>query len=146
VRIRSILHRKGDDVVTIAAEASLADASRLLTEHRIGALLVSTDRRSIEGILSERDVARAIAVHGPDVVDVQVADVMTTAVRTCSPHSTVDELMAAMTDHRIRHLPVVEETTGALLGIVSIGDVVKHRLSELEQETQTLHDYIELGR
>jgi CBS domain-containing protein len=146
VRIRSILHRKGTFVAWVTATATLAEASARLAEHGVGALLVSDDGERIDGIVSERDLARALANHGAGSAEVLVADVMTVEVRTCSPHHTVDELMATMTEHRIRHLPVVDDDTGALVGMVSIGDVVKHRLSELEQETQTLHEYIELGR
>jgi CBS domain-containing protein len=146
VRIRSILNRKGTFVATVQTGASLLDASRLLREHGVGALVVSDDGERLDGILSERDLARALADHGERAGAVLVREAMTADVRTCSPHASVDELMVVMTDHRIRHLPVIDDDTGALVGIISIGDVVKHRVQELEQEAQTLHEYIELGR
>jgi CBS domain-containing protein len=146
VRIRSILNRKGAFVASVHADASLHEASRLLREHGVGALVVSDDGERIDGIISERDLARALADHGDQAPNVRVAEAMTVEVRTCSPHTSVDELMVVMTEHRIRHLPVVDDETGAMVGIVSIGDVVKHRVQELEQEAQTLHEYIELGR
>jgi CBS domain-containing protein len=146
VRIRSIINRKGSFVATINREATLRDASRLLVEHGVGALVVSDDGSTLDGILSERDIARAIATHGDQAGAVRVGDAMTVSVRTTSPHTSVDELMVVMTEHRIRHLPVIDDDSGQMVGIVSIGDVVKHRVQELEQEAQTLHEYIELGR
>jgi CBS domain-containing protein len=145
VRIQSILGHKGSFVASIAPEATVFEASRELRRHGVGALLVSADGTAIEGILSERDIARSLAEHGERAVSLAVRDLMTVEVRTCSPTATVDELMAIMTEHRIRHIPVVDEA-GALVGMISIGDVVKHRVGELEQEAQTLHEYIETGR
>jgi CBS domain-containing protein len=141
--VRSILQQKGDDVVTIDARSTIGDAARTLAERRIGALVVADDG-SLRGILSERDIVRGIAAQGLDVLAAPVASLMTTAVRTCTLDDTADGLMATMTEQRIRHLPVVEQ--GALVGIVSIGDVVKHRVEELQVEAQTLHDYLETGR
>jgi CBS domain-containing protein len=106
--------------------------------------VVSTDGATIDGILSERDIARGLAHHGAAVLERTVGDLMTSEVTTCVANDTVDQLMATMTDLRIRHVPVVE--SGRLAGIVSIGDVVKWRLGELEQENHTLHEYIVLGR
>ena len=146
MRIRSILNRKGSFVASIGRTATLLEASRLLREHGVGALIVSDDGVRLDGIISERDLARALADHGERTGDMLVADAMTVEVRTCSPHASVDELMVTMTEHRIRHLPVVDDDRGEVVGIISIGDVVKHRVLELEQETQTLHEYIELGR
>ncbi len=143
MRIHSILLRKGSFVATIRPDATALDASRALRSHSVGALVVSADGASVEGILSERDLARSIAEHGPDTVALQVRELMTREVRTCSPHDTVDGLAAVMTEHRVRHLPVLE--AGHLVGIISIGDVVKHRLDELEQEAKTLHEYLETG-
>jgi CBS domain-containing protein len=145
VRIQSILSQKGTFVASIGPDATVFDASRQLTEHRVGALVVSRDGTSLDGILSERDVARSIALHGERAIGMPVAELMTVDVFTCAPQDTVDELMAMMTEKRVRHLPVVDES-GGLLGIISIGDVVKHRVGELEQEARTLHEYIELGR
>lgn len=140
--IEHILHRKGREVATIAADATVADAVALLGERNIGALVV-TDGDRIAGILSERDVVRALAGRA-GVLDQVVSDLMTTDVTTCGPRATVDELMRLMTDRRVRHIPVVDE--GALVGIVSIGDVVKSRIDELQTETETLHDYLSSGR
>jgi CBS domain-containing protein len=143
VLIEHILHRKGRQVATIAAGATVAEAVALLQEHNIGALVVTDD--GVAGMLSERDVVRALA--DPDraagVLDQVVSELMTTVVATCGPRATVDELMRLMTDRRIRHIPVVDE--GELIGIVSIGDVVKSRIDELQTETDTLHDYLASG-
>lgn len=141
--VRSILQQKGDDVVTISAATTIGDAARTLAERRIGALVVADDG-GLRGILSERDIVRGVASQGLDVLTTPVASLMTTAVRTCALDDTTDDLMATMTEQRVRHLPVVEQ--GALVGIVSIGDVVKHRVEELQVEAQTLHDYLETGR
>jgi len=110
----------------------------------VGALVVSDDGRRIEGIVSERDVVRRLAERGELVLSDQVATVMTAQVRTCAPEDAAEDLMRLMTEHRIRHLPVSVDDT--LVGIVSIGDVVKWRVTELEDETRQLHDYITTGR
>jgi CBS domain-containing protein len=139
VNVQSILGRKGNDVATIAQTASLCDAVRVLGELRIGALVVSGDGRAIEGIVSERDIVRVAAAGTLD--GVSVGAVMSTNVITCSAGDGVDRLMSLMTERRIRHLPVVDDH-GHLAGIVSIGDVVKARLTELEHENRALADYI----
>ena len=139
--IDSILGSKGRDVATVSKDRSLLDAAELLREHGVGALVVSDDGHRIEGIVSERDLVRAIAAHGSDGLGRQVAEVMTTQVITCKGDDSIDELMAAMTEHRVRHVPVVDGD-GLLAGIVSIGDVVKVRVNLLERENQTLNDYI----
>ncbi len=140
MNVQSIIGAKGTDVATVAQTASLHEAIGLLDERRIGALVVSGDGRAIEGIVSERDIVRAAAI-GADALDRSVGSVMSTDVVTCSAGDGVDRLMSLMTERRIRHLPVVDDA-GHLAGIVSIGDVVKARLSELEQENQALADYI----
>jgi CBS domain-containing protein len=142
--VATIIHEKGSNVATISARATLADAASELRLRSVGALVVSSDGRSIEGIISERDIVRRLAERGQAALDESVESVMTTEVRTCGPEDTCDDLMRVMTDHRMRHLPV--EIDGTLAGIVSIGDVVKHRVEELEQEARTLHDYITTGR
>jgi len=144
MQIEMILMAKGSVVSTIDRGATVGDAARVLAQEKVGALVVSGDGRHIDGILSERDIARALAEHGAATIDLTVEQLMTRDVSTCGRHDTVDDLMEQMTQHRIRHVPVVEQ--GELVGIVSIGDVVKHRLDELQTETQTLHDYIALGR
>jgi CBS domain-containing protein len=143
VPIAAILNRKGHDVHTIASDASLVDAIAELSERRVGALVVSSDGSRVEGIVSERDVVRRLAEHGADALDLAVDEVMTREVTTCSKHETADDLMATMTEGRHRHVPVVED--GALIGIVSIGDVVKSRMDELEMQTETLQEYVTGG-
>lgn len=144
--ISSILQAKGTHVVTIAPSVVVTDAARALTSYGVGALVVSNDGEHIAGIISERDIARAVGRDGPSTLDREVRSLMTTNVTTCRLGDTVDHLMEMMTAHRIRHLPVIDGPAGKLVGIVSIGDVVKHRLSELQTETRTLHEYIALGR
>jgi CBS domain-containing protein len=147
VLIEHILHRKGSDVATIASGATVGEAVALLRERNIGALVVTRAAAEggppgpVVGVLSERDVVRALA--GGDATALlagSVADLMSTDVATCGPRATVDELMRLMTNRRIRHIPVVDGD--ALVGIVSIGDVVKSRIDELQAETDTLHDYL----
>lgn len=140
VRVGAILDRKGDEVFTIAPDASIAEASRTLRERNIGALVVSSDGRDVGGILSERDIVRQMADEGADGLQRSVSEVMTTDVTTCSRERTADELMALMTNSRIRHVPVVEE--GRMVGIISIGDVVKSRMDELETKAQALEEYV----
>ena len=142
MNVQSILAAKGTKVATITAEASLSQAVASLRDHGIGALIVSADGASLDGILSERDVVRSIATHGDDTLHLLVGSAMSNNVITCEPADTIDKLMAMMTERRIRHLPVVHPD-GTIAGIVSIGDVVKYRLVELEIENSQLHDYID---
>ncbi|MGY1732602.1 CBS domain-containing protein [Geodermatophilus sp. SYSU D01045] len=141
MQIASLLRRKGPDVVTVAPDQPVRAALALLAEHRIGALVVSRGGGAVDGIVSERDVVRALHASGPEVLDGPVSALMTAEVRTCVPGASVHDLARTMTDHRIRHVPVVED--GRLLGIVSIGDVVKARLDELQDERDHLVDYIQ---
>jgi CBS domain-containing protein len=140
MRIYEVLSGKGSqDVVTIKPDATVRELIALLAKHNIGALVVSTDGSSVDGIVSERDVVRRL--HELEaVVDLPVSDIMTTDVQTCTGDASVHELMKVMTERRFRHLPVV--TDGRLTGIVSIGDVVKHRMSELEFERDQLDSYV----
>ncbi len=140
MNVQSIIGSKGADVATVLSGASLGEAVRLLGEWRIGCLVVSTNRTAIDGIISERDVVRALS-NGAAALDQTVGSVMSTDVVTCSLDDGIDQLMALMTNRRIRHLPVLD-SAGALCGIVSIGDVVKSRLLELESDNQALSDYI----
>ena len=142
MHVHNVLKVKGSAVATIAPEASLADATASLRDHGVGALVVSRDGRTIDGILSERDVVRALAAHGASTLEHQVSSAMSTSVTTCRGDDTVDHLMGMMTDRRIRHLPVVDDD-GKLDGIISIGDVVKARVGQLETENNQLHDYIQ---
>lgn len=138
--VKAILSRKGYDVVTIEPTAMLTAAMELLTERRIGALVITGPDQRIVGILSERDIVRTLAERGPRVLNEPLADVMTRKVVTCSQADTVCEIMERMTTGKFRHMPVVEQ--GRLIGIVSIGDIVKSRVEEMEHEHAALNDYI----
>jgi CBS domain-containing protein len=141
VNVQSILSAKGTAVATIEPTATIADATASLRDHGVGALIVSTDGETIAGIVSERDVVRALAAHGGSTLGRAVSSCMSADVVTCGLADTIGELMGLMTERRIRHLPVVED--GNLAGIISIGDVVKFRLGELENENSQLYDYIQ---
>ena len=144
MRVSGILAAKGATVATVAPDATVGEAADQLRLRGVGALVVSADGRRVDGIVSERDLVRRLAERGALVLDEPVQQIMTTSVRTCAPDDHVDELMRTMTEHRMRHLPVVVD--GVLSGIVSIGDVVKWRVTELEDEARHLHDYITSGR
>ncbi|HMB77993.1 MAG TPA: CBS domain-containing protein [Kiloniellaceae bacterium] len=143
MKIQQIIDDKGREVATIRSESSIATAASMLKLQGIGALVVSEDGSQVAGILSERDIVRALVEHGTDLLEMRVSDLMTRNVKTCTPQSDVTAAMGEMTRSRIRHLPVVEN--GGLVGIISIGDVVKTRLGELETETSVLRDFI-VGR
>jgi CBS domain-containing protein len=138
--ISIILASKGREVVTIAPGASLASAVGLLVEKRIGAVLILGADRRVVGILSERDVVRALAERGAGALEEPVSQTMTRKVSTCNENESVFNIMKRMTEGRSRHVPVVDQ--GQLVGIVSIGDVVKHRLHQMERDSATMHDYI----
>ena len=138
--IAEVLRTKGTFVATVTPDRSVTDVLGKLAEHRVGALVVSADGAHIDGIVSERDVVRHLQRVGARLLDDPVRTIMTSEVRTCSPGDKVDDLMIVMTEHRIRHLPVVDG--GALVGIVSIGDVVKSRIGDLEGERNELVAYI----
>lgn len=140
MQIAKLLGQKDAFVATIGPDASVADAAAEMTARSIGALVVSTDGNEILGIVSERDIVRAISETGASVLDASVQSIMSDEVRTCTPEDLVDTLMATMTEHRIRHLPVL--TDGRLMGIVSIGDLVKARMDELENDRTVLEQYI----
>ncbi len=143
MQISQLLRRKDPDVVTVEPGATVREALALLAHHRIGALVVSTGGGAVDGIVSERDVVRGLHDSGPAVLDGPVSALMTAEVHTCPPGASVHDLARTMTDHRVRHVPVTQD--GRLLGIVSIGDVVKARLDELEQERAHLVEYIQTG-
>ncbi|MBG6090084.1 CBS domain-containing protein [Actinomadura viridis] len=128
-------------MATVRPDATVRDLLAVLAEHNIGAVVVSSDGASIAGIATERDVVRRLHEHGADLLGRPVTEIMTTRVRTCEPSAEVDDLRRTMTEHRIRHLPVVED--GRLAGIVSIGDVVKIAIDELESEREHLVGYIQ---
>jgi CBS domain-containing protein len=140
MKINDVMRQKAShDVITISPDASVRDLLALLADHNIGAVIVSGDGSGVDGIVSERDVVRKL--NGDDtVLDAPVRQIMTADVQTCEPGHDVDALMAQMTEHRIRHLPVMDE--GRLVGVVSIGDVVKSRITQLEFERDQLDSYV----
>lgn len=139
MNVNAILRSKGSDILSVGPDDTIAEAARLLALHRIGALLVMRDRQ-LAGIISERDIVRGIASKGNDCLDMPVRLLMTSDLVTCSPEDSVTHLMGLMTENRIRHLPVLRK--GELVGMLSIGDVVKVRVKEVENEAQALRDYI----
>lgn len=141
MNVQSILGVKGSDVVTMQPVATLADAAATMRDAGIGAVVVSSDGTHVDGIVSERDIVRAVANHGATALGRTIESVMTVDVVTCTPDDSVESLMRQMTDRRIRHLPVLAADT-TLGGLVSIGDVVKGRLAALESENQHLVEYI----
>lgn len=142
MRISDVLRVKGDEVATIAPTASVTDLLAALAENNVGAMVVLSDEQLV-GIVSERDVVRRANERGADVLTATVSEIMTTDVATCDPDETVDHLTVLMTERRIRHVPVVQG--GRLQGIVSIGDVVKSRMNELEHAQSQLEAYIAQG-
>ena len=138
--VADILRVKGSKVITVRPELSMAHVAQRLRIERVGALVVSVTGATAEGIISERDIAYGLAEHGTEVLRRTVADLMTKTVVTCSPSDTIAQVAKAMTNQRIRHMPVTDGKR--LVGIISIGDVVKHRLDELELEANVMRDYI----
>jgi len=138
--VRAMLSRKGSDVITIAPTATLSEAVDLLSKNRIGAVVVTGADHRVAGILSERDIVRALSERGPAMLSETVAAVMTRKVMTCTSADTVSSVMERMTAGKFRHLPVVEQ--GKLIGVISIGDVVKSHVEEIEHETEALREYI----
>jgi CBS domain-containing protein len=138
--VETILREKGPHVETIRPQATIAEAIARLVQERIGALVVSIDGATVDGMLSERDVVVALSRYGADLLFQPVERVMTRTVVTCSPADSVSELMAEMTNRRIRHFPVI--AAGSLAGIISIGDLVKNRLEEVEFEAMSLRSFI----
>lgn len=142
MKVSSVI--SGKRVETISASASVHDLVNSLNSHHVGALVVSSDGKKIDGIVSERDVVRAMPGKLDQLVSMHVRDIMTVGVHTCTANSTIAELMLMMTELRIRHVPVVD-ASGDLVSIVSIGDVVKNYVSELDSERQALKDYVTSG-
>ncbi len=140
MNVETILKSKGRNTVTIAADATIAKAAELLRREMIGAVLALDRSGALVGILSERDIVHALSEHGASVFEEPVSTVMTRKLHSCRREDTINDLMARMTEARIRHLPVLEN--GRLCGIVSIGDVVKCRLEEVEFEAGQLRDYV----
>jgi CBS domain-containing protein len=138
--VKIILDEKGRNVTTVGRETTLMEAARVLTQQKIGAVVVVDPDRHILGILSERDIVRAIAERGSDVMDQDVASVMTRKVVQCREESSINEVMEIMTNGRFRHLPVAVD--GRLAGIISIGDVVRRRIQDVEREAEDMKAYI----
>jgi len=134
-----ILARKGHDIVSAESGMTTADVVSMLAERRIGAVPVM-EGNTLVGMISERDVMRGIAISGPDILSADVDQLMTKSVHSCSPGDSVDRLLEIMTDRKIRHLPVMND--GTMVGMISIGDVVKEKISESEQEAAALKHYI----
>ena len=141
--VSDILAQKGGLVYTVTPGTSIAQLSQQLSTRRIGSVLVLDGEGSVAGIVSERDLVRALASHGAKAMELEARQVMTRDVVTCDPDDSIDQVMQTMTSGRFRHLPVVRH--GELLGLVSIGDVVKARLEETKQETEALKAYIVAG-
>ncbi|WP_114964546.1 CBS domain-containing protein [Alkalilacustris brevis] len=133
----------GAEVVTITPESAVSEAARLLSERRIGALVVSTDGKAVSGIISERDIVRELGRRGLECLDEAVGDLMTRKISHCSPEEKADQVLARMTAGRFRHMPVLQD--GQMVGLISIGDVVKARLDELAMEQESLREMI-MGR
>lgn len=142
MRAKDILDRKGHEVATVTPDTTVRDAVAELARHNVGALVVSPDGSQVVGIMSERDVVRRLATDGAAVLDRPVEAIMKREVKTCTPTDTTDDLMGTMTEGRFRHMPVIEE---GLIGIISIGDVVKVRIDELATEREQLAGYITRG-
>ncbi|MGL4496207.1 MAG: CBS domain-containing protein [Beijerinckiaceae bacterium] len=138
--VARILGDKGQNVFSITPDGSLQDAARTLADRRIGAVIITTSDGALAGILSERDIVRAVARNGSAALSDSVAQHMTRDVVTCGRSTTIDQVMATMTAGKFRHIPVVED--GRLTGVVSIGDVVKHRVAAMEAESEALKNYI----
>ncbi|WP_280266152.1 CBS domain-containing protein [Nocardia wallacei] len=140
MRISEILRKKGAEVVTIAPGVPVRELLRVLAERNVGAVVVSSDGIGLDGIVSERDIVRNLHLSGAELLDRPVSAIMTAVVHTCSPDDRVESLRTTMTEHRIRHLPVLRG--GRMVGIVSIGDVVKSAISELQTEREHLVQYL----
>ncbi|MDH3588211.1 MAG: CBS domain-containing protein [Gammaproteobacteria bacterium] len=140
VTVATILQSKGHDVVTAQAGDSIIDVARILRKNRIGAVLIRDETGHLAGLASERDIASALGDHGPTALELPIGDVMARKLVVCEPHNDMGFVMACMTDRRVRHLPVMEN--GELVGIISIGDVVKARIYSLESESETMREYI----
>ena len=141
--ISDLLRRKGVEVVTVSPQTSVRDLVALLTDRAIGAAVVSSDGVHVQGMVSERDVVIALARRGAAVLSEHLELIMTREVHTCAPDAKVDDLMRLMTEQRVRHVPVVAEDT--LRGLISIGDIVKSRMDQLELERDALRGYISSG-
>ena len=144
MRVSQILREKGDDgVVTVKPDAKVADAARVLSQRRIGTVVASSDGRRAEGILSERDIVRELGARGAGCLTEAVSDLMTRELQTCGPEDDARDVLSRMTEGRFRHMPVVSE--GEMIGMISLGDVVKARLDEVRHERNALRDFVTGG-
>lgn len=143
MNVEQLLSGKGREVISVQPHRTLAEAVRVLSERRIGAVVVMGADGALVGILSERDIVRTLGAEGAAALESSVSKAMTAKVVTCRPQTSVDELMEIMTTGRFRHVPVIEN--GRVTGIVSIGDVVKHRVAAIEAESQAMRDYIAMA-
>lgn len=141
--VASLLKNKPENIVTVLAETPIGDAATLLADNRIGAVVVTDGADHVAGILSERDIVRGLSSHGASVLTKPVSELMTAPVETCNRSETINHVMYRMSEGRFRHMPVTED--GRLVGVISIGDVVKHRISDLEHEKAAMQDYILTG-
>jgi len=139
VKVADILSAKGSKVMTVRPTDTIVTLAHRLKLERVGAMIVSRDGKTIDGIISERDVTHGLATHGAELSGLLVSNLMTREVVTCSPDDSIAEIARIMTRHRVRHIPVQEK--GELVGVVSVGDVVKHRLDEMEMEVNVMRDY-----
>ena len=141
--IETILKHKGGNVLTVSADASLFEVASVLDQKRIGAVVAVNAQGELAGVLSERDIVRQFARHGEAAIEMPVSDAMTRGVITADPSETIDVCLARMSDRRIRHLPIVSD--GTLRGIISIGDLVKHKIDEVAAEAEAMTSYIKSG-
>ncbi|MCG8692266.1 MAG: CBS domain-containing protein [Minwuiales bacterium] len=140
MHVSSVLRQKGADVASVGPDQTIAETAALLSERRIGAALVLAPSGDVLGVISERDIVRGIAANGQNCLTLTVRSLMTENVISCGPDDKLDDIMSMMTEHRIRHLPVMDG--GRLAGIISIGDVVKNRVAEIEMESKAMREYI----
>ena len=138
--VASILSGKSGDILTVTAKQTISEASKLLADNKIGAVIVVDKADAVAGILSERDIVRGLSAAGASVLDQTVESLMTAEVESCDRKESIDNVMRKMTDGRFRHMPVVEGDK--LVGVISIGDVVKHKIKELRHEADALRDYV----
>jgi len=138
--VAHILQSKGSDVISVSPTAAILEVADVLTEHKIGAVFVMGDGDKLVGIISERDIVRALAQRGSELAGSKVSEYMTSELITCAPDATIDQIMSLMTQGRVRHLPVLDK--GKLCGMISIGDIVKRRIAEVEFEAEEMKRYI----
>ena len=144
MKVNAMLDAKGHKVITMAPETRISTIAHRLQLERVGAILLCVDGKTINGIITERDIVHGLVKYGAELQDRPASELMTKDVVTCAPDDKITEVMAIMTQRRVRHIPVTEN--GELCGIVSIGDVVKNRLDEMEMETRVLRDYVTARR